>query len=127
MNTAIIAVDSNIQPEENIRLVKEIIAKEMELLAESTWLWTKPIGFTDQPDFLNGAILVRTELRLEDLKDWLTAIEERLGRVRTKNRYGPRTMDLDIAVWNGRVLDDEVYHRDFLKSAIKELLPDLDL
>ena len=127
MNTAIIAVGSNIQPEENIRLVKEIIAKEMELLAESTWLWTKPIGFTDQPDFLNGAILVRTELRLEDLKDWLTAIEERLGRVRTKNRYGPRTMDLDIAVWNGRVLDDEVYHRDFLKSAIKELLPDLDL
>ena len=127
MNTAIIAVGSNIQPEENIRLVKEIIAKEMELLAESTWLWTKPIGFTDQPDFLNGAILVRTELRLEDLKDWLTAIEERLGRVRTKNRYGPRTMDLDIAVWNGRVLDDDVYHRDFLKSAIKELLPDLDL
>ena len=127
MNTAIIAVGSNIQPEENIRLVKEIIAKEMELLAESTWLWTKPIGFTDQPDFLNGVILVRTELRLEDLKDWLTAIEERLGRVRTKNRYGPRTMDLDIAVWNGRVLDDDVYHRDFLKSAIKELLPDLDL
>ena len=127
MNTAIIAVGSNIQPEENIKLVKEIIAKEMELLAESTWLWTKPIGFTDKPDFLNGAILVRTELRLEDLKDWLTAIEERLGRVRTKNRYGPRTMDLDIAVWNGRVLDDEVYHRDFLKSAIKELLPDLDL
>lgn len=127
MNTAIIAVGSNIQPEENIKLVKEIIAKEMELLAESTWLWTKPIGFTDQPDFLNGAILVRTELRLEDLKDWLTAIEERLGRVRTKNRYGPRTMDLDIAVWNGRVLDDDVYHRDFLKSAIKELLPDLDL
>ena len=127
MNTAIIAVGSNIQPEENIKLVKEIIAKEMELLAESTWLWTKPIGFTDQPDFLNGAILVRTELRLEDLKNRLTAIEERLGRVRTKNRYGPRTMDLDIAVWNGRVLDDEVYHRDFLKSAIKELLPDLDL
>ena len=127
MNTAIIAVGSNIQPEENIKLVKEIIAKEMELLAESTWLWTKPIGFTDQPDFLNGAILVRTELRLEDLKNRLTAIEERLGRVRTKNRYGPRTMDLDIAVWNGRVLDDDVYHRDFLKSAIKELLPDLDL
>ena len=127
MNTMIIAVGSNIKPEENVRLAREAIAGSMELVAESAWIRTKPIGFTDQPDFLNCAFLVRTGMECEEAKEWLKGVEKRLGRVRTRNRYGPRTIDLDIVVWNGRVIDDDVYLRDFLKGAVQELLPELTL
>jgi 2-amino-4-hydroxy-6-hydroxymethyldihydropteridine diphosphokinase len=57
----------------------------------------------------------------------LKELESKLGRVNTDNRYGPRTIDLDILVWNGEVVDEEVYEREFLRKSIKELLPDLDL
>ncbi len=57
------------------------------------------------------------------MKTRLREIESGLGRVRTGNKNGPRTIDLDILVWNGEVVDDDVYEREFLKTSIRELLP----
>ena len=127
MNRAVIGLGSNIHPEENIRRAKEAIAGEFTLIKSSSFVETEPVGFKEQDRFLNGALLVETESDASSLKSWLKELESKLGRVNTDNRYGPRTIDLDILVWNGEVVDEEVYEREFLRKSIKELLPDLDL
>ena len=52
-------------------------------------------------------------------------MEKDLGRVASAERFGPRTIDLDIVVWNGKVVDKDFYSRDYLKESVLELLPDL--
>lgn len=127
VNRAVIGLGSNINAEENIRRAKEAIAGEFTLIKSSSFVETEPVGFKEQDRFLNGALLIETESDAGVLKSWLRKLESKLGRVNTDNRYGPRTIDLDILVWNGEVVDEEVYEREFLRKSIKELLPDLDL
>jgi 2-amino-4-hydroxy-6-hydroxymethyldihydropteridine diphosphokinase len=127
MNRAVIGLGSNIHPEENIRRAKEAIGGEFKIIKSSSFVETEPVGFKEQDRFINGALLVETESDASSLKSWLKELESKLGRVNTDNRYGPRTIDLDILVWNGEVVDEQVYEREFLRRSIKELLPDLDL
>ena len=125
MNQVIIAVGSNIEPDKNIARVREILTKDFEVVAESDFVSTKPVGYTQQPDFLNGVVMIRTDLKLEPLRQHLKKIEDTLGRRRTILKFGPRTVDLDIVVWNGKLLDPDFYERDYLKKAVLELMPDL--
>lgn len=125
MNRTIIAVGSNIEPDKNIARARDILAKDFELVAETDFVSTKPVGYTQQPDFLNGAVLIRTDLKLEPLRQHLKKIEDTLGRRRTILQFGPRTVDLDIVVWNGKLLDPDFYERDYLRKAVLELMPDL--
>lgn len=125
MNQAIIAVGSNIDPQKNISLAREILARDFEVVAETAFVSTQPVGYTQQPDFLNGAALIRTDLKLEPLRRHLKKIEDTLGRRRSVLTFGPRTVDLDIVVWNGRLLDPDFYERDYLKKAVLELDPGL--
>src|SRR5918911_1032120 len=61
---------------------------------------TDPVGYDDQPSFLNGAVALETELSPRELLERLLSIERRLGRVRGEGpRYGPRTIDLDLLVY----------------------------
>ena len=126
-NTAVIGVGSNINPEENIRLAKEAIKSSLELLGESKFVKTEPLGYKDQDDFTNGAFLIRTQMSRAELNSWLKSLENSLGRVRTENKNSPRTIDLDILVWNGEVIDGDVAERGFLRDSISELLPDLNI
>lgn len=125
MNKAIIAAGSNIDPQKNIALAREILARDFEVVAETAFVPTKPVGYARQPDFLNGAVLIRTDLKLESLRRHLKKIEDTLGRCRGVLTFGPRTVDLDIVVWNGKLLDPDFYERDYLKKAVLELMPDL--
>ena len=125
MNQAIIAVGSNIDPDTNIARAREILARGFEVIAETDFVSTKPVGYTQQPDFLNGAVLVRTDLKLEPLRQHLKQIEDTLGRRRGVLTFGPRTVDLDIVVWNGKLLDPDFYEREYLKKAVLELDPGL--
>jgi len=127
INTAVIGLGSNIDPEENIAKARESIGRECKVIKSSSFVETEPVGYEDQDKFINGALLIETDMDKEGLKSWLKNLESSLGRVRSDNRYGPRTIDLDILVWNGEVVDGEVHERNFLKAAIGELLPDLDL
>ena len=122
-NRAVLGLGSNIDPEENTQKAIDIIRTEFSLIKISSFVRTEPVGFKEQAPFLNGALLIETELDAAALKTRLKEIEIALGRVRMENRNGPRTIDLDIIVWNGEVVDDDVYERDFLKSSIRELLP----
>lgn len=124
-NEVIIGVGSNIDPQINIDKAKQLIAQNHNLLKASSFIETKPIGCKNQDNFLNGAFLIETEMDTLSLKSWLKTLETQLGRVKTENKNGPRTIDLDIIVWNREIVDSEVYERDFLINSIKELIPEL--
>jgi len=127
MNTAVISVGSNINSHFNIKIAEEIISRELNLIRSSTLIETEPIGFKDQNNFHNGAFLIETELDLKEFNAYLKKIETEMGRVKTSNKQGPRIIDLDIIVWNCKVVDNDVYERKFLQKIILELLPDFNL
>lgn len=79
------------------------------------------------PDFVNGTRLIETTATQEELNDVLKTIEKACGRIKSDNTFGPRTIDLDVAVWNDQIIDPDVHERDFLKQAIRQILPHLDL
>ena len=126
MNTAVIGVGSNINALKNIAMAKEALSREQRLDKESAFITTSPIGFSDQPDFMNGAFLVSTELSIDEFKDYLKGLEDRLGRVRTGNKFGPRAIDLDLVVWNGKIVNKDFYERDFVRNAVMEVLPEIN-
>jgi 2-amino-4-hydroxy-6-hydroxymethyldihydropteridine diphosphokinase len=106
MNRVFVVLGSNIQPEHNMREAVRRLAARCWLLAVSPVYETAPVGKTDQPNFLNAAALIETPLTAEELKEQvLLAIECELGRVRTAEKNAPRTIDLDIALFNQQVLD----------------------
>ena len=125
MNRAVIAVGSNINPHYHIEQARQQLRESHMWLAESQFVQTAPLGYTDQADFVNGAFLIKTTLTPEELKQWLRKLEDALGRVRTANTFGPRTIDLDIAIWNDEIVDADVYDREFLKKSVLELCPQL--
>lgn len=121
-NLVIVGIGSNINPQDNIKSALQKITSGQELIAISSMVITKPIGITDQADFVNGAAKIVTALAQDDFKRYLKEIEDQLGRDRSLPKYGPRTIDLDIIVWNGQVVDMDYYSRDFLRKAVDELL-----
>lgn len=127
MNQVVIGIGSNIQPEANIPKAIKRIAKSHRILNESRFVETKPLAGRDQPNYVNGAILIQTSMEQEELKQWLRELEDDLGRTRSTDKYDSRTIDLDIVVWGGQVVDEDVYEREFLKAAILEICPRLDI
>lgn len=120
-NTAIVGIGSNINAEENISKMLEVLTKEVEMLKVSSLLKTKPIGIENQPEFTNGAVKIQTGLNREQLNRLLKNIEDKLGRDRSAPKFGPRTIDLDIVVWNGEIVDEDYYTRDFLQKSVQEI------
>lgn len=121
MNSCIIGIGSNIDAEANISKMLEILKTRVNVIQVSTFLKTKPIGIIDQADFTNGAVKVETELNQKNLNLLCKNIEDEMGRDRSNPKFGPRCIDLDIAVWNGEIVDEDYYIRDFLKKSVDEL------
>ena len=122
INTCVVGVGSNIRPEENIREALRILEEEQTLLSVSAMVETAPVGITEQPAFINGAVKISTSLDQKAFSMYLKNIEDRLKRDRNQPRFGPRTIDLDVVVWNGKVVDRDYYTREFLKNAVDEVL-----
>ena len=122
-NTCIIGIGSNIDAEKNIAKMMEILKSKINVLQIASLMRTKPIGMKDEPDFINGAVKIETELNRTELNKLLKNIEDRLGRDRTKPKFSSRCIDLDIVVWNNKVVDKDYYTRDFLQKLVNELIP----
>jgi 2-amino-4-hydroxy-6-hydroxymethyldihydropteridine diphosphokinase len=122
-NTCIIGIGSNIDAEKNIAKTMEILKNKLTILQTASLMQTKPIGMKDEPDFINGAIKIKTGLNKAELNNLLKNIEDRLGRDRTKPKFSSRCIDLDIVVWNDKVVDKDYYTRDFLQKLVDELMP----
>lgn len=122
---AYLCLGSNIQSEENLRKAVKLLYQQTQLLAISTCWESAAVG-SSGPDFLNLGVLARTPLDAASLKNQVLApIEAQLGRVRSADKYAPRTMDIDIVVFDGQVLDSEIWRRNYLALIFAEMLPDL--
>jgi len=128
---AYLALGSNIAPETNLpAAVRELAACGRIVRASRVWE-TPPEGFPDQPHYLNAAVLLETTLSAADLHDVaIAAIEHKLGRVRDpRNRNAPRTIDIDLALFNRDVLqvghrripDPDILTRAFVAVPLAEL------
>ena len=120
-NTAIIGIGSNINAGANISKMLEVLGMEVEIIKVSSLIKTKPIGIENQPDFTNGAVKIHTNLNRGKLNRFLKSVEDQLGRDRSAPKFGPRTIDLDIVVWNGKIVDEDYYTRDFLQKSVQEI------
>jgi 2-amino-4-hydroxy-6-hydroxymethyldihydropteridine diphosphokinase len=132
-NLAYLSLGSNIEPERNLRAAVVQLAQFGRVRATSTVWQTAPIGYADQPDFLNAAVLLETQLSAQTLRERAIAqIETTLGRVRTENKNAPRPIDIDIMLFNRDVLtigqrqipDPEVLERPFVAIPLAEIAPD---
>ena len=130
---AYIGLGSNLGERETmIRLALDDIARlpGTKLVRASSLYDTEPQGEVDQPNFLNAAAQVDTELTARQLLWNLLLVEKRLGRVRTK-RWGPRTIDLDLLLFGNLVLEEpdlviphpELTRRSFVLVPLVELDP----
>ena len=93
---------------------------------------TDPVGIVDQPAFLNGAVALETKLAPRDLLDALLAVERDLGRER-RERWGPRTIDLDLLLYGDETIDEpgltvphpRLHERRFALEPLLDLDPEL--
>lgn len=125
MNEVVIGLGSNIDPDKNIEKAISYLEDKYMLLAKSAFIQTKPVGIVDQPDFINGSVLIQTSLDQNTLDEELKKDETALGRSKSDQKFGPRKIDLDIIVFNRNIIDQDFYQRDFLKDSVLELIPDL--
>jgi 2-amino-4-hydroxy-6-hydroxymethyldihydropteridine diphosphokinase len=105
-----------------------------EVIAVSTFFDTDPVGYLDQPLFLNAAALLRTELGPLNLLHALMTIERDHGRDRSAGiAKGPRTLDLDLLLYDDFVMvtpeltvpHPEMHRRAFVLEPLAEIAPDL--
>jgi len=136
-NRAFIGLGSNLRsPEQQILLAFDELAalRDSHLTARSSIYRTAPIGYADQPDFVNGVAELMTLLGPEELLDALLEIERRHGRVR-EIVNGPRTLDLDVLLYGDCELSTERLHlphpraheRAFVLHPLLEIAPDITI
>jgi 2-amino-4-hydroxy-6-hydroxymethyldihydropteridine diphosphokinase len=135
MPSAFIGIGSNLGEREraiwdSLRLLDAHAG--LDVVAVSAIRETDPVGIVDQPRFLNAAAKLETRLTPRQLLDRLLGVERELGRVRTE-RYGPRTIDLDLLVYGDEVVDEpgllvphpRLHERRFVLEPLNDLDPGL--
>jgi len=129
---AFIALGSNIDPETNLPLASSRLSALGKPIAASTVYQNPAIADEPQPDYLNAAVLIETTLDPLTIRVKLREIEVDLGRIRTEDKFAPRTIDLDLCILGNRVLDHELLSlpdpdllkRPYLAVTLAELRPD---
>lgn len=106
-----------------------------EVITYSRLYRSAPWGYAAQPEFVNAAAQLETELQPRELLDALLAIERAVGRERNGKRWGPRVLDLDLLLHGERVLHEpgltlphpRLHERAFVLLPLADLAPDLDV
>jgi len=127
---AYVGLGSNLGDREGT--IRAAIAALPGVFAVSRLRETDPVGVTDQPTFVNGAVALETELSPRELLERLLAVERELGRER-RERWGPRTIDLDLLLHGGETVDEpgltiphpRLHERRFALEPLAELDPEL--
>jgi len=136
MNTAFVGIGANLgDRERTLRLALRLLGDRdgVTVAAVSSLRETAPVGYRDQPFFLNGAARLETELPPRELLRALLDVERELGRDRSGPRFGPRTVDLDLLLYDGVELDEpglvvphpRLHERRFVLEPLVELAPGL--
>lgn len=130
MTLAYVGLGANLGDREDT--IRAAVAALPGVVAVSALRETDAVGLTDQPCFLNGVAALETELSPRELLDVLLAVERELGRER-RERWGPRTIDLDLLVYGEETLDEpglavphpRLHERRFALEPLAELAPGL--
>ncbi|MBC3617830.1 2-amino-4-hydroxy-6-hydroxymethyldihydropteridine diphosphokinase [Vibrio metschnikovii] len=138
MTIAYIAVGSNLakpilQAKQAIEALKQL--PKSQFIAASSLYTSTPMGPQDQPEYINAVVVIDTQLSPLALLDCTQAIEQEQGRERKAERWGPRTLDLDILLYGDEIIDSPrltVPHygmkvREFVLYPLDEIAPDLSL
>ncbi|EEX38361.1 MULTISPECIES: 2-amino-4-hydroxy-6-hydroxymethyldihydropteridine diphosphokinase [Vibrio] len=138
MTIAYIAVGSNLaepilQAKQAIEALKQL--PQSQFIAASSLYSSTPMGPQDQPEYINAVVVIDTQLSPLALLDCTQAIEQEQGRERKAERWGPRTLDLDILLYGDEIIDSPrltVPHygmkvREFVLYPLDEIAPDLSL
>lgn len=109
--------------------------KGLSLRICSSFYISKPLAGLDQPEYVNAVALIETELSPQALLSLLQETEARFGRVREEIRWQPRTLDLDILLYDALILQDStltiphsgMLERDFVLFPLSEIAPELEI
>lgn len=135
MNRAYIALGANLgDPAATLRAAIDALGElpGVRLAGRSSLYRTAPVGLADQPDFINAVARIETSLPPRELLDALLGLEARFGRIR-QARNGPRTLDLDLLLFEDIVLDTpaltlphpRLHLRAFVLAPLAEVAPGL--
>jgi len=126
---AYIGVGSNLDAERNVRAAIRELLRAVRVVGVSTFYRTEPIGHPDDPWFINGVLAIDSDKPAAALKrDVLRHIEDELGRRRGPDPNAPRTIDLDLIVFEGEMpADPDIRKRPFLAWPLAEIAPRLEL
>jgi 2-amino-4-hydroxy-6-hydroxymethyldihydropteridine diphosphokinase len=106
MNRVVLSLGSNVAKEHNLPAAVVLLRQISQVTAVAPVYETAPTGLLAQPNFFNTAVLLHTPLTPAQIKDDLiAAIESALQRVRQTDKNAPRTIDVDLALFNDDVLD----------------------
>jgi 2-amino-4-hydroxy-6-hydroxymethyldihydropteridine diphosphokinase len=133
MPTIYLGLGSNLGDREaNLRRALDLLGERVQVKRTSSIYETEPVGFKDQPQFLNLVCCGTTELSPRDLLAFVKSIEAVMGRLPTV-RFGPRLIDIDILFYDDLVLDEadlviphpRLHERAFVLVPLSEIAPDL--
>lgn len=133
MNDAYIVLGSNIERETNYPEAVKRLRALGKIIAVSPVYDTAPVGGdANAPRFYNGAVWLSTELSPHGLRNALRRIEQDMGRIRVPDKYAPRTIDLDLALYGEAMIHDDdleipdpaLFERAFMARALAHLNPD---
>lgn len=118
----------------NMRQAAKLVEKYVGKIAKASSLYeTEPWGEENQDPFINQVLMVNTTLEPRDLLSAITKIEREMGRIR-KEKWGPRTIDVDILFYGKRIIRDkgleiphpELHLRNFILVPLMEIAPELE-
>lgn len=137
-HTCFIGLGSNLAaPQQQIKNALDALAKapNTQVMQTSSLYSSKPMGPQDQPDYVNAVVEIKTQLTPHNLLSELQQIELSQGRVRKDQRWGPRTLDLDIILYGDLQVQTDsltIPHygmktREFVLYPLHEIAPDIIL
>lgn len=123
MNLVALSLGSNIDKERNLPEAVRLLRELCEVTAVAPVYETAPTGLLNQPNFFNTAVLMQTPLSAAEVKETIIAtIETQLKRVRQADKNAPRTIDIDIALFNDGVFNYELSDGSTRRAPDKDIL-----
>jgi 2-amino-4-hydroxy-6-hydroxymethyldihydropteridine diphosphokinase len=126
LHEAYLNIGSNIEPEYHLREAIRLLREYGTVKAVSK-AWASHAFGSKGPDFLNACVLFLTPLSPTELKKQvIRPIEAKLGRVRSADRFAPRTIDIDLILFDDEPFGEEFWSNAFVVVPLADLLPDFD-
>lgn len=121
---AYLSLGSNIEPENNLTKAIGLLSRHGEIVKTSSIWESEPVGGTG-PNYWNACVLFKCTVDRHKLKNEIIhGIESQLGRKRSTDKYSPRTIDIDIILFDGEAVLDGAWNLAFVVVPLAEIHPD---